>query len=102
MPIGDPRHRFFYPTLIVSLLVLRLLLSYRVFSSNFGKKAPGQNLERIIDLTAELGEINDIENNRGSKIYPQNQFIFDCIMPSIPLKHKCLSIILILVMVSHM
>ena len=34
-------------------------------------------------------------------IYPQNQVILDCIMSSIPLKHKCLSIILIWVIVSH-
>ena len=55
----------------------------------------------MIDLTSKLGEINDIEHNKGSKIYPQNQVILDCITPSIPLKHKCLSIILIWVIVSH-
>ena len=44
----------------------------------------------MIDLTSKLGEITDIEHNKDSKIYPQNQVIFDCIMPSIPLKHKCL------------
>ena len=49
----------------------------------------------MIDLTSKLREINDIEHNKGSKIYPQNQVILDCIMPTIPLKHKCLSIILI-------
>ena len=38
----------------------------------------------MIDLTSKLGEINDIEHNKGSKIYPQNQVILDCIMPSIP------------------
>ena len=53
----------------------------------------------MIDLTATLGEINDIEHNKGSKIYPQNQVILDCMMPTIPLKHKCLSIILIWVIV---
>ena len=63
-------------------------------------KAPGQNWEKMIDLTSKLGEINDIEHNKGSKIYPQNQVILDCIMPNIPLKHKCLSI-LIWVIVSH-
>ena len=56
------------------------------FSSNF-------------NLTAKLGEIK--EHNKGSKIYPQNQVILDCITPSIPLKHKCLSIILIWVIVSN-
>ena len=55
----------------------------------------------MIDLTSKLGEINDIEHNKGSKIYPQNQVILDCIMPTIPLKHKCLSIILLWVIVSH-
>ena len=58
-------------------------------------------LGKIIDLISKLGEINDIEHNKGSKIYPQNQGILDCIMPSIPLKQKCLSIILIWVIVSH-
>ena len=53
------------------------------------------------NLTSKLGEINDIEHNKGSKIYPQNQVILEFIMPSIPLKHKCLSIILIWVIVSH-
>ena len=45
----------------------------------------------MIDLTSKLGEFNDIEHNKGSKIYPQNQVILDCIMSSTPLKHKCLS-----------
>ena len=53
----------------------------------FWEKAPGQNWEKKIDLTSKLGEINDIEHYKGSKIYPQNQVILDCIMPSIPLKH---------------
>ena len=64
------------------------------------EKAPGQNWEKMIDLTSKLGEVNDIEHDKGSKIYPQNQVILDCIMQSIPLKHKCLSIILIWVIVS--
>ena len=60
----------------------------------------------MIDFTAKLGEIlNDIEHNKGSKIsgkiYPQNQVILDCIMPIISLKHECLSIILIWVIVSN-
>ena len=29
----------------------------------------------MIDLTSKLGEINDIEHNKWSKIYPQNQVI---------------------------
>ena len=53
----------------------------------------------MIDLTSKLGEINDIEHNKGSKIYPQNQVILDCSMSSIPLKHK--SIILIWFIISH-
>ena len=73
----------------------------RAFSSNFRKRPPGQNWEKKIDLTSKLGEINNIEHYKGSKIYPQNQVILDCIMPSIPLNHKCLSIILIWVSVSH-
>ena len=65
------------------------------------EKAPGQKWEKMIDLTTKLGEISDIEQNKGSKLYPQNQAILDCIMSSIPLKHKCLSTILIWVIVSH-
>ena len=61
----------------------------------------GQNWGKMIGLTSNLGEINDIEHNKGSKIYPQNQVILDCIMPSVPLRHKCLRIILIWVIVSH-
>ena len=59
------------------------------------EKAPGQYWEKMIDLTSKLGEIDDIVHNKGSKIYPRNQVILDCIMPSIPLKHKCSGIILI-------
>ena len=28
-------------------------------------------LEKMIDLTSKFGEINDIEHNKGSKIYPE-------------------------------
>ena len=75
---------------------MSVALEAGAFSSNFG-----QNLEKMIDLISKLGEINDIEHNKGSKIYHQNQVIFDCIMSSISHKHKCLSIILIWVIVSH-
>ena len=71
------------------------------FFQQFWENAPGQNWEKMVDLTSKLREINDIERNKGSKIYPRNQVILDCIMPSIPLKHKCLSIILIWVIVPH-
>ena len=71
------------------------------FFQQFWEKAPGQNWEKMIDLTLKLGEINDIEHNKASKIYPQNQVILDCIMPNIPLMHKCLSIIHIWVIVFH-
>ena len=58
-------------------------------------------LGKKIDLTLKLGEIKDIEHNKDSEIYPQNQVILDCIMSSVPLKHKCLSISLIWVIISH-
>ena len=35
------------------------------------------------------------------EIYPKNNVILDCIMPSIPHKHKFLSTILIWAIVSH-
>ena len=57
--------------------------------------------KKMINLTTKLGEINDIEHYKVSKIYPQNQVISDCIMPTLPLKQRCLSIILIRVIVSH-
>ena len=60
------------------------------FFQQFWEKAPGQYWEKMINLTSKYGEINNIEHNKGSKIYPQNQIILDFIMPSIPLKHKCL------------
>ena len=85
----------------MSLVKRKPLSGFQGFSQQFLEKAPGQNWGKMIDLTAKLYEINDTEHNRGSKIYPQNQVILDCIMPSIPLKHKYLCMILILVIVSH-
>ena len=55
------------------------------FFQQFWEKTPGENWEKMIALAAKLGEINDIEHYKGSKIYPQNQVILDCIMLSIPL-----------------
>ena len=65
------------------------------------EKGPWPKLGKMIDLTPKLGEMNDIEHNKGSKKYPQIQVLLDFIMPSIPLKHKYSSIILIWVIVSH-
>ena len=64
----------------------------RAVSSNLGKRPLAKIGEKMIDLTSKLGEIKDIEHtcNKDSKIYPPNQDILDCIMSSIPLKHKCL------------
>ena len=53
-----------------------------LFSAILGK-GPWPKLGKMIDLTSKLGEINDIEHNKDSKIYPQNQVILDCIMPSV-------------------
>ena len=71
------------------------------FFKQFWEKARGQNWGKMIDLTSKLGEINNIEHNKGSKIYPGNQVFLDCIMPRIPFKHTCLNITLIWVIVSH-
>ena len=38
------------------------------FFQHFWEKTPGQNWEKMIDLTSKLEEINDIEHNKGSKI----------------------------------
>ena len=40
------------------------------FFQQFWEKVSGQNWEKMIDLTTKLGEINDIEHNKSSKIYP--------------------------------
>ena len=44
------------------------------FFLHFWEKAPGQNWEKIFDLTSKLGEINNIDHNKGSKIYSLNLF----------------------------
>ena len=80
---------------------VNLTTLFQGFFQQFWEKARGRNWEKKIDLTAKLGEINDIKHNKGSKIYPQNQVILDCIMAAIKLKHNCVSIILIWVIVSH-
>ena len=72
--------------------------NFRAFASNLGQRPLAKIWKKLL---TKLGEIKDIEHNKGSKIYPQNPVILDFIMPSIPLKHKCLSIILIWVIVSH-
>ena len=62
---------------------LNSLSTSRAFSSNFEKRP-------LAKIGKKLGEINNIEHNKGSKIYLQNQVILDCNMSSIPLlKHKC-------------
>ena len=72
------------------LMRMHLLSKGRAYSSNFGKRPLAKIRKKLINLTSKLGEINDIEHNKGSKIYPQNQVILDCITTSIPLKHKFL------------
>ena len=42
----------------------------------FWEKAPGQNWEKMIDLTTKLGEINDIEHYKGSKILSSKSSYF--------------------------
>ena len=76
-------------------------IEQQTFFQQFWSGSFSQNWGKMIDLTSKLEEINDIEHNKGSKTYPQNQVILDCIMPSIALMHKCLSIILMWVIVSH-
>ena len=74
---------------VVTIFYHNIIFLPSLFPAILGK-APGLNWEEMIALTSKLGEINDIEHNKSSKTYPQNQIILDCIMPSIPLKHKCL------------
>ena len=77
------------------------MMTVQGFFLQFWEKAPGQNWEKMIVLTSKFGEFNNIEHSKGSKMYPQNQVILDCTMSSIPLMHKCLSIIVIWVIVSY-
>ena len=42
----------------------------------FWEKAPGQNWEKMIDFTSKLGEINDIEHYKGSKILSSKSSYF--------------------------
>ena len=69
-------------------MVVRRVMT-KALSSNFGKRPLAKIGEKMIDLSSKFEEINDIICKKGSKIYPQNQVILDCIMSSIPLKHKC-------------
>ena len=41
---------------------------------------------KILYLMSKLGKIIDIKYNYGSKIYPENQVILDCFMPSTSVK----------------
>ena len=88
------------PILIVLMGMINSIRIPGLFPAILGE-GPWPKLGKIINLTSKLGEINDIEHNKCSKIYPQNQVILDCTMSSIPLKHKCLSSILMLVIDSH-
>ena len=103
---SEPLHKqstLWYFSFIIFMINETAIFTQRTqdFFQQFWEKAPGQNWEKMINLTSTLGEIIDIEHNKGSKLYPQNQVILDCIMSSISLMHKCLSIILIWVIVSH-
>ena len=74
----------------------------RVFPAILGKGPwPKLGINNGLNFKIGRNHANDIENNKGSKIYSKNQIILDCIRPTIPLKHKCLSMILILDIVSH-
>ena len=46
----------------------------RAFSRNFGKKPLAKIGKKMVNLTSKLGEINDIEQNKDRKIYPQNLY----------------------------
>ena len=44
------------------------------FFQEFWEKAPGKNWGKMINLTSKLGEINDIEHNKGSKFSKSSYF----------------------------
>ena len=85
----------------MSAFLNKKIATLQGFFKQFWEKAPGQNLEKLIDLKSKLGEINDIEHNKGSKIYPQNQAILDILCQAYHLSTSFLSIILTWVIVSH-
>ena len=46
------------------------------FFQEFWEKAPGQNWQKMIDLTSKLGEINDIEHyTRIAKHISSNRIV---------------------------
>ena len=51
-----------------------------LFPATLGK-GPWPKLGKMIDLTSKLGEINNIEHNKGSKIYSRNQVILKALSP---------------------
>ena len=48
----------------------------RAFSSNFGKRPLAKLEKKRSDLTSKLGEINDREHNKSSKIYHQIKLFY--------------------------
>ena len=58
-----------------SFVIFQQVRTHQGFFQQCWEKAPGQNWEKMINLTSKLGVINDIEHNKGSKIFPQNQVI---------------------------
>ena len=73
-------HFFFFASLMISSGLFPAILG----------KGLGHNWEKNDRFNIKIGRNNNIEHDTGSKIYPQNQVILDCIMPNIPLKHKSL------------
>ena len=49
---------------------MEVITAPRDFSSIFGKRPLAKKGEKMINLTLKLGEINVVEYNKGSKIYP--------------------------------
>ena len=78
--------------------------SIRAFSSNIGNR-PLAKIRKKDRLKIKI-EINAIEQNKGSEIYPQNQVFLDwivlCQAYRYHLSTSVLSIILICVIVSHL
>ena len=77
--IGFPKNMF---KLMAKKIIQGFFQQFWDFFQQFWEKALGQNWEKKIDLTAKLGEINNIEHNKCSKIYSQNQVILESIMPT--------------------
>ena len=59
--------RLFPVTTSVLYFCFSSIVKLQGFVQQFWEKAPGQNCDKMINLTSKLGKINNIEQNKQSK-----------------------------------